>query len=113
MKVKEFERLAREHFLPYLPGFELKNDLLFASPIGYLLRVISYQPSTHSATDFYVGSVVQPLYVPKEDVAGRLGERSDVWTLGGDPVEEIRQWVLEEGLPVLEQAKTPAELAAC
>lgn len=111
MKVKEFERLAREHLLPDLPGFELKRGILFSSPIGYVLRAFTHQPSAFDRNPFYIHAFLQPLYVPAEDESGALGIRSGAWRLDRDPVSEIQEWVREEGLPLLKNAHTPSEFA--
>lgn len=111
MKIKEFERFAREHLLPDLPGFELKKGILFCAPIGYVLRAFTHQPSAFDRNPFYIHAFLQPMFVPAEYETGAIGIRSRVWRLDRDPVGEIQDWVRREGLPVLEKAHVPGELA--
>lgn len=94
MKGKQFERLARKYMLPQLPGFGLRKHLLFAEPVGYLLRGFAFETSGFDPTAFTVWTFVQPLYVPDAFLGisytfgGRLG------SLGGGP---DRWWQMDEG----------------
>jgi hypothetical protein len=111
VKIKEFERFAREYLLPDLPGFELKKGILFSSPIGYVLRAFTHQPSAFDRNPFYIHAFLQPLFVPAEYETGVIGIRSRAWRLDRDRVSEIQEWAREEGRPLLEKAHTPGELA--
>jgi hypothetical protein len=111
MTRRAFEKLAREHFLPLLPGFEVKKGLLFETPIGYLLRGLTYQPSQYDRNALYLSVFVQALYVPEEDLIGTHGERTPV--LDAKEIEEMRAFVLGPGGRLLDQLRTPADLAKC
>jgi hypothetical protein len=112
VKRAEFERLAAEHLLPRLPGFKLGNGMLYAHPVGDLLRGVVHQASGYDRLAFYVSSFVMPLFVPLEDIAGGQSVRSRRWILGRDSPTAIADQVLDEGLPLLQRIRTVDDLIA-
>jgi hypothetical protein len=111
MTTREFEKLAREHLLPLLPGFEVKKGLLFETPIGYLLRGLTFQPSQYDRDSLYLSVFVQALYVPEEVVLATHDERSP--RFAATETEAMRAFVAGPGRGLLDQLRTPADLAEC
>jgi hypothetical protein len=109
VRVREFERYAKEHLLPVLPQFEIKRGRLFESPIDDLLRGFGHQPSNFSRTGFYLSSFVQPLYVPNDVIIGPVGDRTGPWQVDEDSPDDVRAFV-EQALVSLNSVRTPADL---
>jgi len=124
MTSREFQRLFKKYLLPELPGMRFAGSLFFVDPPEYLLRGLYFEGSDFDRTAFTVYAFVQPLYVPKDHIYFSYGDR--LGCLGGgaerwwnmeastEPtvMAEVLQLIREEGLPHLEQLKTPADLAA-
>ena len=75
MTGREFQKLARKYLIAQLPGFVVKGRLLLASPIQYLLRGYSCEPSAFDRAKFCVQVFVQPLFVPTDNIAFVIGDR--------------------------------------
>lgn len=111
MRTREFEKLAREHLLPLLSDFQVKKGLLFESPIRHLLRGVTYQPSQFDRNALYLDVFVQALCVPAEDVIATDDVRSP--RFAATETEAMRAFVEGRGRRLLEQCRTPADLATC
>ena len=72
---RKFQKLARRYLLGEMPGFAVDRGLLFASPIGFILRAYSVQPSAFSKADFCIQAFVQPLFIPDGSIVFDLGDR--------------------------------------
>jgi hypothetical protein len=121
MRGRDFERLARKHLLPQLPGFRLGRGLIYAEPFDYLLRGMSMDSSAFSREDFYLNCFVQPLYVPAEGLRFPFGFRlrdprnnHGGWTFTDVTEEEVFAGVLaaikEQCVPIVDNYAHPSTL---
>lgn len=110
-----FERLARRHLLPSLPGFAIARGLIYKGPIEWLLRAFVFVPSAFSKEDFYVHVAVQPLYLPWESVILDQGRRLGHWVVDpsqeGEVFADVRDRITQQGVPFLEKIATPLDYA--
>ena len=74
MKIRDFERIGRE-IGAFLPGFEAKGQLLFANPVGDILRGFFFDGSDYSRTAFRIVGFFQPLFPAMNHVHLTFGER--------------------------------------
>jgi len=116
MKVKQFQALAKK-LLPHLPGYALERKLLYATPVGHVLRGFCLEASGFDATGFYVWVFFQPLYVPAEHLHLTLGERlrymgSEGWNITDANVEDrLLESIRTQGLPFLTGVEEPLGVA--
>src|SRR5581483_8612259 len=118
MKKKQFESLCKT-LLPKLPGFACKGWLLYADPIGHVLRAFCCDDSGFDPQIFTVWAFFQPLYVPKKHVSFNMGYRlkdargCDRWWNINDPRlrDELLACIQRDGLPFLEGVKQPHDVA--
>jgi hypothetical protein len=117
MKKKQFESLCKT-LLPNLPGFVCKGWLLYADPMGHVLRAFCGDDSGFDPQIFTVWVFFQPLYVPKKHVSFNMGYRlkdtrgCDRWWNINDPRlrDELLVSIQRDGLPFLEGIKQPADV---
>lgn len=112
MKSKDFSALGKK-LLPYLPNYRVKGALIFAEPIDHILRGISFDSSSHSATSFYIHVFFQPLCVPVQFMHWTLGERlRDMNNIDGwysdrpNLVSDIGEALVAKALPFLDRVET-------
>jgi hypothetical protein len=111
MKTSDFNKLAREQLLPLLPGFEVAKGMVFAAPIGDLLRGFTFQGSSYDKS-FYLVAFVQPLYVPSDEEEPSFSERSPRFAGADEARDEIESFVTGPGSAFLSEIETPEDLAA-
>jgi hypothetical protein len=87
--------------------------VIFADPIGHILRGISFDSSSHGAEAFYVHTFFQPLCVPAEHMHWTLGFRLtdmdgyDGWNSNrSDLLIALRDAVMAKALPFLASVET-------
>jgi hypothetical protein len=111
MKNKEFEAIGKQ-LLPGLPGYALKGNLIFSSPIEHTLRGICFDRSS-SPRDFYLEVFFMVLCVPDEYLSLSFGERVPAWGWNADEPDLIRKLadaIEREALPFLNSARTTDDL---
>ncbi len=128
MTGREFAKLARRHVLPHLSGFRVKDGLLFAVPVRYLLRGFSLYASAWSRERFTISCSAGLLYVPgaaralTPGLGARLpviAGRGDAWwdrPIGDDEAEaavmdDVRELIVDVGIPFLEGFGDPGAVA--
>jgi hypothetical protein len=117
MKKKHFETVCKK-MLPDLPGFACKGWLLYAEPIGHVLRGFCCDASGFDPEKFTVWVFFLPLYVPRKYVSFEFGDRlkdargCDIWWNLSDPRlrDELLVSIQRDGLPFLEGIKQPADV---
>ncbi|OBZ93243.1 hypothetical protein ADU59_22535 [Pararhizobium polonicum] len=112
MKMNDFAALGR-NLLDCLPGYRVKGSLIFAEPIGHVLRGIGFDSSSHSKTSFHMHVFFQPLCIPAKHVHFTLGFRlRDVNGYDGwysdrsNLVADISKAILVNAAPFLESVAT-------
>ncbi len=116
MKIKEFTQLAKR-LLPELPGFEVKRDLMFISPIGHTLRGLCFEGSSFDARAFYVSAFFLPLFVPHKFLALTLGTRVrnrgiDGWDADApNLLPDLMAAIKKDVVPWLSSIQTPRDVA--
>jgi hypothetical protein len=112
MKSKDFSALGKK-LLPYLSGYRVKGALIFAEPIGHILRGIAFDSSSHSSTSFYIHVFFQPLCVPSSHMHLTLGDRlRDMNNIDGwdserpNLVADIGESIIAKALPLLDRVRT-------
>jgi hypothetical protein len=73
MKARDVEKLAREHVLPVLPGFDARGALTYRRPVEHLLYGLAFETSAFGASRIEVIAFVQPLFVPDGSVVMNIG----------------------------------------
>jgi hypothetical protein len=128
LKGREFAKLARRHLMHHLPGFAVKDGLIYAVPLGRLLRGFRLGPSVFSRERFTISCLVAPLYQPEAADAGLsgLGDRlphlagrgREWWEWRPDDADaeaqlmaDIRALMLETGVPFLARLATVEDVA--
>jgi hypothetical protein len=91
-----------------LPGFAVKDSLMFIPPCRHLLRGIYFEPSTADKRSFYVTVFVLPLFVPTDHIYLNLGERVGIsWNADDkDLLPELAEVLKREALPFLNSMGT-------
>jgi hypothetical protein len=74
MTTKEFLAIGKL-LLPDLPGFVMNRRLMLMTPVGQILRGVSFEPSGFGKKPFYVSVFVMPLCVPAEYLHLTVGKR--------------------------------------
>lgn len=119
MNVREWQKLAKEHLLPYFSDLTLSGHWLLYTPIGWQARGFAFEPSGFDKLQFTVYAGLLPLYVPQsvgETFCERIGwlakrKQGDIWwNLGLASADEvftdIRQRIQQDGIPYLQQRAT-------
>lgn len=114
MKVTHVRALSK-HLLPHLPGFTLKGRMLYARPLGHLLRAFWFETSAFDKVSFYVNRFVMPLYIPTPYVYFSFGDRlrlmREGWSLTDPELHtKLLQVIERDGLPFLNAVKEPLDL---
>jgi hypothetical protein len=118
MKKTQFESLCKP-LLPYLSGFACKGWLLYARPLGHVLRGFYCDPSGFAPTEFRVHVFFLPLYVPTEYVHFAMGKSlkddkgCEIWWKIDDPdlSQKLLTTIYEQGLPFIAGVEDPRQLA--
>jgi hypothetical protein len=119
MKKRQFEALCKKLLLPYLPGFACKGWLLYAEPIGHVLRGFCCDDSGFDPHRFRLWVFFLPLYVPTDYVHFNMGEiiyegsrKHDQWWTINDPLLQSRLLaaIQENGLPFIQDIKAPLDV---
>ncbi len=116
MKGRVWEKFAKEHLLPHLPGFRVKGTLLYQEPVDWVLRFFLADTSATSTDYFYFTVAVQPLYVPRDYLVLSLGYRAEdgrgAFVLGDrdEMAERLLAHIRQEDLAFLERHGSPASL---
>jgi len=118
MKKKQFESLCKT-LLPHLPGFACKGWLLYAEPVGHVLRGFCCDPSGFNPQEFAVWVFFLPLYVPKKYLSFNFGHRlkdargCEKWWNLNDPRlrDDLLAAIQQQGLPFLEGVRQPRDVA--
>ena len=116
MNSKDFSALARQ-ILPSVPGYFVRGPLIFARPVGAILRAIYFEGSSFDKRSFYVWAFFLPLFVPTTHLSFTLGVRLRQ-RLGGDRwnaddlnlVADIDDAIRTQALPFLNKAESPRDL---
>ena len=109
-------RLLHRELLDRLPGFGRTRSLLYAKPVGRVLRAI-YLESSADPPNFYVVVFFLPLYVPEEYLVFNFEIRlrddgCEGWSVEApDLVDRLERALLKDGLPLLEGMDDPLRLA--
>lgn len=118
MKKRQFEAIAKQ-LLPHLPGYASNGWLIFATPIGHVLRGFGCDGSGFDPEIFTVWVFFLPLYVPTEGLPMSMGERlkddrrCEKWWNVNDPdlVPDLERRMRRQGLPFLHGVEEPLGLA--
>jgi hypothetical protein len=118
MKKREFESLCKK-LLPQLSGFVCKGWLLYAQPVGHVLRGFCCDDSGFDPHKFAVTVFFLPLYVPTKHLHFNMGHRlkdergCDIWWNLNDAQlrEELLGRIQREGLPFLHEVGQPRQVA--
>jgi len=115
MTRREFDRFARVHLVPNLPGFAATKGLIVRMPVDDLLAGFSFDPSAFSRTAFTVRAFVQPLYVPNDDVTLSFGDDLGAWDFEdretSEVAREVLERVLDRGILLVDRIRTPLDMA--
>jgi hypothetical protein len=119
---RELERLNKQHLVPRLPGYAAKGTLVFASPVGDLLRALDFEPSGFQRDTRRLRCFVMPLYEPETwirytfgRVLGGANEGQGDWWFDfpedrGAVMEQIADLAVRDALPWLDRVRTPGDL---
>ena len=110
MKNSQFASLARKiDMVGLLPGFIVKGALVYAVPVGDILRGICFSRSGDK-NGFYVHYFFQPMFIPVEYVILSFGQRlrtqsgSEWWSIDDIRLEEeFRHAILMVAKPFLSE----------
>lgn len=105
MTTAEFVALEKS-LLSILPGFAIKKDLMFVSPLEGLLRGISFEGSSFDKTSFYANFFMMPLCVPTNHLYFNFGDRVRNRS-GGDRWSKEMPGLLEELSAALKTQASP------
>jgi hypothetical protein len=117
MRKKQFETICNK-LLPHLPGFACNGWLLYATPVGHVLRGFCCDPSGFDRTRFTVVVFALPSYVPAAHLSFTFGHRlkdnrgCDYWwdTQDTNLVENLLTCIVEQGLPFLAALDDPKRM---
>jgi hypothetical protein len=117
MKKKQFESVCKQ-ILPRLPGFACKGWLLYAQPLGRVLRGFYCDGSGFDREQFTVHKFCLPLYVPTTHIYFLFGDRlkddrgCSIWWNINDPdlVTNLLARILSQGVPFLSEMTGPREM---
>jgi hypothetical protein len=121
MTGREIQKRVRQHLLPVMGGYAAKGREVFMTPVEYLVRGFSFEPSAFSKCQFTVYAYVQPLYTGESSIGFTFGERLGAlargpdrwWTISEDNEAEVMAEVLalikRYGEPFVDTWKTPED----
>jgi hypothetical protein len=116
MKAKQLELFGKRLFADF-PCFAYKGPLVYAVPVGHVLRGFYFEDSGLDRVHFYTWVFFLPLYVSTEHISFtfgmRLGEGSGArWNID-DPatLEELRVCIETQGIPFLSGVDGPLAFA--
>jgi hypothetical protein len=118
MKKRQFESLCRT-LLPNLPAFACNGWLLYAQPVGHVLRGFCCDDSGFDPQKFALTVFFLPLYVPTKHVHFNMGHRlkdargCDIWWNLSAPQlhDELLGYIQRDGLPFLKDVEQPSQVA--
>ena len=122
MRKLDIQRFVRGTLLPEMSGFAASGDLLYAKPIGPVLRGFLFEGSDFDNELFFVWAFVMPLYVPSDQVVLTFGRRIETrvgflswkrtWRLANGSVDDVPslQRALRQGTGFLEKLQSPEML---
>lgn len=112
MKTKDFAALGKI-LLPKMPGFASKGMLIFAHPIGHVIRGIHFEGSSFDQKSIYANVFFQPLCVPCNHLHFTLGFRLrnmdgiDGWSSDEpDLIEKMSESIAIKAMPFLDDVAT-------
>jgi hypothetical protein len=125
---REFEKLARKHLLPHLPGVALKGGDLYALPVDRLWRRLEPVRLGFSRESFTIVCSVSPLYVPETihayptglgdrlPILAGVGDRWWEWTPAAEQsatemMRDVLAMIQDVGVPFLNKLATPEAVA--
>jgi hypothetical protein len=125
---REFEKLARKHLLPHLPGVALKGGDLYALPVDRLWRRFEPVRLGFSRESFTIVCSVSPLYVPETihayptglgdrlPILAGVGDRWWEWTPAAEQsatemMRDVLAMIQDVGVPFLNKLATPEAVA--
>jgi hypothetical protein len=110
MKKSELTALAKQ-VVPR--DWAIKGDLAFMQPVDHTLRGIHFDTSAFRRKVTYVTWFYLPLWLPRTHLTLTLGARiRHSWNID-DPgmVEQLRDHIVREALPILDGLRTPHDVA--
>lgn len=114
MTTKEFISIEKQ-LLAILPGFSIKEKLMYISPVKGILRGIYFEASAFEKKSFYINVFVLPLCVPTKHLYFNFGKRlrhlkTDRWNFDSPNIlEKIIDALKDQGLQFLSRAESLLE----
>ena len=112
MKAKYFAALGKK-LLPSMPDFASKGMLIFAQPIGHVIRGIHFEGSNFDQQSFFANVFFQPLCVPCNHLHFTFGFRLrnmdgiDGWSSDEpDLIEKLSEAIAAKAMPFLDDVAT-------
>lgn len=116
MKVSDWDRFVDDKLGDLFNGWARVKGTRYIEPVGWLLRGVTMDSSSFSATSIYVAYFVQPLYVPDFShlaISKRIRGRLDVGPVAeSESATVLRRGLAHEAMPFLRQFDHPAAFAA-
>jgi hypothetical protein len=114
MTNKDFEKLGKS-LLPNLPGFAVKERLLFVHPVGNTLRAVYFDSSSFDPNQFFVHVFLQPLFIPAKHISlgfgWRIGGGSYRWNMSAVNLSDALSTALKrEALPFLARIESTKDI---
>jgi len=117
MRKKQFENLCKK-LIVALPDFSCKGFLLFARPVGHVLRGFCCDDSGFDLNKFAVWVFFLPFYVPTKHLGFNIGQRlkddrgCDKWWNINDPEtpDDMLFRIRSQGIPFLSGVEEPLGL---
>lgn len=117
MKNRDFAKVGR-CLLPFLPGYDSKDALVYRRPIDDILCGLHFEGSSFSKTSFYANVFFQPMFVPAAHIHFTLGFRLRDGVISGgweadepNAVSNLTVAVVEQAKPFLERVQNPLDAA--
>ena len=121
MRQKTVERLAKNHLLTHLPGYEVARGIIHATPITDVLRGFAFESSAFDSDVAYVWAFAQPLYVPRDSLVFTFGRRlrrslgllrsTERWDLREERAEAslaaLAKTLTRDGVPLVKRLESP------
>ena len=111
MRHRGFTALGKG-LLPRMPGFAIKGSMIYASPVGCILRGLDFEGSSFDRNSFYATVFAMPLCVPTDHLYFNFGDRlqianADRWDINSPSVHaDLASAVEQQGVPFLRRAES-------